>query len=154
MNVLPGIHKLGVSLIALVLLSGVAWGDPIGPANVPQVQLGSTERLFPLSLQRTFLTTETIVFEATYYDPSSTCAGVIPTLVQLFVFNPEGLLVAQFDAGATASPFGQNYQLLTITFGAGLLGPGTYKFTFLVRDCTDTKSLVLPEFPTFRVFNP
>lgn len=154
MNGPLGIQQLGASLIVAILLSGVAWSDPVGPADVPQVLLGSTERQFPLSLQRTFVTTETIILEATYYDPSATCAGLIPRLVQLFVFNPEGLLIAQFNAVATASGFGPKYQFLTVTFGAGLLGPGTYKFTFLVRDCTDSKSLVLPEFPTFRVLNP
>jgi hypothetical protein len=134
------------------LLAGVASAAPEGAANVPQIQLGFTQR--PFSLQRTFLTTESITFEATYYDPASACTGMLPVLTQLLIFNPQGLLVAQFTASPTASPFGPKYQLLTTTFAAGLLGPGTFVFTFLVRDCTDTRSIVLLEAPTFTVFNP
>jgi len=146
--------QICVTLIAVLLLTGSAWADPTGSADLHQIMAGSTERQFPLSLQRTFLTFEAIVLEATYYDPSAFCVGPNPRFAQLFVFNPEGLLISVFTPSVTSSTLGFRYRVLTVGFLASLLGPGTYKFTFLVRDCTDTKSVVLPEFLTFRVLNP
>ena len=146
--------QICVTLIAVFLLSGSAWADPTGLADLPQIMAGLPGRQFPPSVQRTFLTFETIALEATYYDPSASCTGLNPRLAQMFVFNPEGVLRAQFSVSVTASPLGFKYKLLTIQFAAGLLGPGTYKYTYLLRDCTDNISVVLPEFLSFRVLIP
>ena len=147
--------QVGVCLMAVAMTAGVAWADPTGAANVPQILNGVTLKGAGGSEQRTFLTTDLISFEATYYDPEAACAGVAPMYVQWFLFN----LVGKFIAGpvpAGSEPFapGSKYQLLFLDLAPNSLAPDSYKFTFLVRSCDDVISVVLPEFLTIRVVAP
>ena len=149
--------QVGFSLVAVVMVTEVSWADPTGSANVPQILAGFTFTATASgSFQRTFLTTDAIGFAATYYDPNPACAGVAPLLTQLFVFNLEGLFIGQFNAFASpaTSPLSSNYRVLNIALAAGVLSPGDYKFTFLVRDCANTKSVVQPELLTIRIVTP
>lgn len=143
-------------LMVVALLPGVAYADPIGNANVPQILLGFTLNPSPISFQLTFLTTEPITFDATYYDPNPGCAGVPPVFAQLFVFNLEGLFITEVnaDTGPLSAPFSSKYRELFATLSPGALGAGSYKFTFLVRSCNDAFSVVLPELLTFRGISP
>lgn len=107
------------------------------------------------SAQRTFLTTDPITLEATYFDPNAACAGPGPVLVQWFLFNLEGVFQAgQLPTGSDPFSPGSKHRLLFLDLGPGSLAPGSYRFTFLVRDCTNTESVVLPEMPTFGVVAP
>jgi len=143
-----------VVVVAVAMLAGVAWADPVGTADVPQIL--DAETFAGTSSQRTFRTTDgNINFNATYYDNNAACSGEAPTFTQIFVFNLEGLFINQFTAGATGiASQGPKYQLLNIGIDASIFGAGSFKFTFLVRDCTDTKSVILPELVTFRVVAP
>lgn len=143
-------------LMVVALLPGVAYADPIGNANVPQILLGFTFNPSPISFQLTFLTTDPITFDATYYDPNPACAGLPPVFAQLFVFNLEGLFITEVSAvnGPRAAPFSSKYREIGVALSPGTLAAGSYKFTFLVRDCLNTKSVILPELLTFRVINP
>jgi len=145
-----------VVVVAMAVLAGTAWADPVGTSNVVQILNARTVRSAGASEQRTFRTTDgNIVFTATYYDNNAACSGEAPTFTQIFVFNLEGLFINQFTAGATGiASQGPKYQLLNIGIDASIFGAGSFKFTFLVRDCTDTKSVILPELVTFRVVAP
>jgi hypothetical protein len=147
--------QVGVCLMAVAMTAGVAWADPTGAANVPQILNGVTLKGEGGSEQRTFLTTDLITFEATYYDPSVACAGVAPLFVQWFLFNLEGkFLAGQTPAGSDAFSPGSMYRLLFLDLAPNSLAPDSYRFTFLVRSCDNAISVVLPEFLTIRVFAP
>jgi hypothetical protein len=96
----------------------------------------------------------TLALRPTCYDNNAACTGVAATFVQLFVFNLEGLFINQFTAGAAISSLGPKYKLLNIGIDASAFGAGTFKFTFLVWDCTNTKSVILPDLVTFRIVAP
>ena len=147
--------QVGVCLMAVAMMVGAAWADPTGAANVPQILNGATLKGEGGSEQRTFLTTDPISFEATYYDPAAACAGVAPVFVQWFLFNLEGKSVGG-PPSAGSAPFapGSKYRLLFRDLAQNSLAPDSYKFLFLVRSCDDVISVVLPEFPTIRVFAP
>ena len=147
--------QVGVCLMTVAMTAGVAWADPTGAANVPQILNGVTLKGVGGSEQRTFLTTDLISFEATYYDPAAACAGVAPMFVQWFLFNLEGKFIAG-PTPAGSDPFapGSKYRLLFLDLAPNSLAPDSYKFTFLVRSCNDAISVVLPEFLTIRVFAP
>jgi len=137
---------------ALWLLTGVAWAQPSGPANVPQILNVRTFKGFPDGdEQRTFLTTDDITFEATYYDPNPACVGELPVLPQLLLFNLEGQLLPSFEAGSQDSGLG--YRLLFTDLFPGDLPAGNYQHMFLVRDCTGVNNFV-SGFQTIRVLAP
>ncbi len=148
--------KTVVTLLGILWVqSGVAWADPTGSSNVAQILNGRTFKGIEGSEQRTFLTTDPITFEATYYDPFAGCAGVAPVFVQWFVFNLEGLFVGgNLPAGSSAFSAGSKYRLLFLDLSSGALGPGQYRMAFLVRSCDDAISVLLPEFLTIRVVAP
>ena len=139
---------------ALGMMTGVAWADPSGAANVPQVLNVVTAKGAALDQQtRTFLTTDPILAAATYYDPNPTCSGVAPVLVQLFFVNLEGQFLGGRDAISTVNPPGSKYRVLSATLAPGDLAPGAYNLVFLVRDCTNFTSFV-SGFNTIRVLTP
>ena len=141
-------------LMTVAMMPGMASADPSGSANVLQIQTGIT--IGGTGRQRTFLTTDPINFNAIYYDPLPACAGVATTFVQVFVFNLEGLFIQQFngsDGQFSVSPSDKR-RSLNGSLAAGALSPGSYLFTFLVRTCNDTDSVILPEFVSFRVIAP
>jgi len=149
------ITQVCVCLMAVAMTAGAAWADPTGAADVPQILNGVTLKGEGGSEQRTFLTTDLISFEATYYDPAAVCAGVDPMFVQWFLFNLEGqFLAGQALAGSDPLAPGSKYQLLFLDLAQNSLAAGSYRFTFLVRSCNNTISVVLPEFLTIRVFTP
>ena len=121
--------------------------------GVPQVLRGLTLTASG-SLQRTFLTTDPITFEATYFDPNPACAGQAPAFAELFMFNTEGLFILQVNANSTPISAGSKFRTLSMNLPPGTLGAGSFKFTFLVRDCANTKSVVLPQLLTFDVNAP
>jgi hypothetical protein len=142
-----------VVVMAVAMLPQGYWADPIGTVDVPQIL--DAETFDGTSPQRTFRTTDgNITFNATYYDNDAACSGVQPTFAQIFVFNLEGLFINQFTAGAAGTASGPKYKILNFGIDASFFGAGSFRFTFLVRDCTNTKSVVLPEFVTFRVVAP
>lgn len=148
--------QLGVSLVSVAMLAGAAWADPTGTANLPQILFPRTG---PLGAgdQRTFRTTDSIFFQALYYDDNAACNGVSPNFVQLFLFNAQGKFIQQFDAGSFPDSGSLGGRLLFKSFASAAsvpLAPGGYGFTFLVRDCMNTKSIVLPGIVTFSVFAP
>jgi len=133
---------------ALWLLTGVAWAQPSGPANVPQILNVRTLKGEGGDEQRTFLTTDFITFEATYYDPNPDCVGELPVLLQLVLVNLEGQLLFTFDGGS--QDLGLGYRLLFTDLGPGGLPAGNYQHLFLVRDCTDV-NIFVSGFQTIRV---
>jgi len=145
------------SLGIIVMHAGGAWaGGPTGAANLPQISRGQT---LVGNLTSTALTNQGILFRAEYYDPAPACDGVAPTFVQLFLFTQEGDFVGQFDGSSDAesAPELSKFRSLTKSFGSISsipLAPDSYKWTFLVRDCTNATSVVLPELLTLRVFAP
>ena len=146
-------------LLVGTALAGVASAAPTGTADRPQI-LSSTTTIGGLE-QSTFRTTDPLLIYAVYYDNAPACSGVAPTFVQLFIFNLEGLFIGQFDASSSPVTFSGDpstkYRRLIMSFpsiGAIPLAPGDYKYTFLARDCTNTKSIVAPEFVVFSVFAP
>jgi len=146
------IKLIGLSLAVVAMIPGLAWADPAGGANILQIQSG---RPRDGSLQRAFLTTDSVSFEATYYDPAPACDGVAPVFVQLFVFNSEGLFIGQFSGFSnTGSPGFTKFRTLQAFLAVGALPVGSYQFTFLVRTCNDTDSAIVPEFVAFRVIAP
>ncbi len=147
---------VGFCLVVVTMLAGVAYADPIGPANVPQILLGSSFSGTG-SLQLTFLTTDTIAFTADYYDPNPVCAGVAPLVAQFFVFDLEGVVLVGLNAGTgpvTGTAISSKYRALGVALPPGFFPPGSYRFIFLVRSCDNAISVALPEFVTFRVFSP
>ena len=135
-------------LAALWLRTGVAWAQPSGPANVPQIlnvrTLGGAG-----DQSRTFLTTDPITFEATYFDPNPACVGESPVLLQLLLFNLEGQLLFTFVVDGSSDE-GSGYRLLFNDQSAGDIPAGNYQHIFLVRDCTST-NIFVSGFQTIRV---
>ena len=158
MNRTPWMKTVVFVLAALWMLSGVAWADPVGPANVPQL-------LNPFSFgeggqSRAFLTTEQFVIFATYYDPNAACAGVPPVLLQMLLFNLEGQLIFTCTTGSPTCNVGSSqladgpkYRQITGVFFPGVVAAGAYDPYFLVRDCTNVNIVVLKA-PTIRVLTP
>lgn len=142
-----------MSFLVVAILARGVWSAPTGAANVPQIQFFELNNPNTGDSQRIFRTTDPIQFRAAYHDPLPACDGVAPTFVQLFVFTAEGRFIGQFDGTSFAS-FGSQSREIRRGLAAGALAIGTYKFTFLVRDCTNTKSVVQPELLTFRVIAP
>jgi len=128
--------------------------SPASPAEVPQILNGKTLQEVGGSPQRTFLTTDPITFVATYFDNSVACAGVPPRFVQLFLFTLEGELIQQDAASSFPPSLGSQHRTLYKAFAPGVLTPADYNFSFVVRDCTNTRSIMLPEVVTFRVLAP
>ena len=151
----PGLKRLAVVLGALWMLNGIAWAQPTDPANLPQILNVRTYQGIGGKEQRTFLPTGPISFEASYYDPSAACAGVAPVFVQWFLFNLEGKFLAG-EEFAGSDPFTptSKYRLLFLDLVPNSLAPDSYRFTFLVRSCNDSISVVLPEFLMIRVVAP
>jgi hypothetical protein len=144
-----------VAIVALAMLGPTAWAAPVGTANLPQILSPVTFPGGGGGFQRTFLTTDSIIFIATYYDDNPACAGVAPTFVQLFLFNAQGRFIQQFDGSSNPDAPGDRTLIASIGPIASIpLPPGGYGFTFLVRDCTNTKSVVGPGITTFSVFAP
>jgi hypothetical protein len=149
--------QIGLCLVAGAMLAGVASADPEGTANVMQIMNARTVRSAGLSEQRIFRTTDgNIIFYATYYDDNNDCAGVNPVIVQLRVFNSEGRPVRQSDlSGILGPPAASHNTSLNVGLDAGTFdGPGTYSYTWVVRNCTNTFSVVLTPFGTFRLVAP
>jgi len=72
-------------------------------------------------------------------------------------FNLEGVFINSFTASLLPTSLGATYRALSIEFPSAAaipLAPGSYKFTWLARDCTNTKSVILPELVTFGIFAP
>lgn len=150
--------QIGLCLVVMAALAEVARADPFGKADLPQIVNPSTHDTtnFP-SQQRTFLTTDSIAFEALYYDPNFFCSGVAPASADLLLFNSEGKLLSSFPISTSDTTQGTRYRRLFKSFpsvAAIPLSPGTYRYTFLVSDCTKTFQIVLPDSPTFTVFAP
>jgi hypothetical protein len=152
------------TLGALGLLTGVAWADPSGEANIRQILNGGTF-LGPsptaTTQQRTFLTTDPIIVGATYYDPADACAGVAPTTVKFFVFNLEGQLVLgknrDTTGGVVNAPLAlaSKYQGLRADLAPGELPAGSYNLVFRVESCSPPPTSVLVSgFYSFRVIAP
>lgn len=152
------LKRVGFCLVIVSMLAGTAWADPTGSANVAQIMEGFTHTGTPsLSRQRTFLTTDSIVFEAIYYDANPACSGLAPASTQLLVFNLEGRLILAFPASAFATSLGAKYRALFKDFASVAsipLGPGAFRWTYLVTDCTGAFQMALPDVPTFSVFAP
>jgi hypothetical protein len=105
--------------------------------------------------QQTFRTSDGLFFQAIYFDPNPACQGVAPALAQLFLFTAEGLFVQQFSAVNFVSLGGKYRGVFNSFTPAGIgLTPGSYTATFLVRECANTKSIVLRDFLSFRVVAP
>jgi hypothetical protein len=155
MNRAPWMNTVAIVLVALWLQTGVAWADPSGAANVPQILNVVTGKSASLDQQtRTFLTTDPIAAAATYYDPNAGCAGVAPVLLQLLFFNLEGqLLVTREDAISTPIAIGSKYRILSINLAPGALGANAYNMMWLVRDCTNV-NIFVSGFHTIRVLFP
>jgi len=141
-----------VVVVAVAMLAEVAWAEPVGTASVFQFV---DAKVFPAdeTAQQTFRTTDEIGFRADYFDPNPACQGVAPVLAQLFIFTAEGLFVQQVSASNGPGFFGAKYRGV-FTGPSGPLSPGSYAATFLVRDCANTKSIVLRDFLSFRVVAP
>jgi len=105
------------------------------------------------SEQQTFLPTDPIHVEATYFDPNLACAGVPPVLLQLLLFNPEGHLLYTFAAGSETLSAGSKSRLLFSDLLPGALPAGTYQHVFLVRDCTNV-NIFVSGFQAIRVLTP
>jgi len=148
--------QVGFCLVAMGVLAGMAQADPLGTANVPQILNARTVRSVGSSEQRTFRTTDgNINFTATYYDDNNACAGVAPFLIQFFAFNSEGLLVRESNLTGEGPALGSHSTNVNVGLDAGTFaGPGTYSYSYLIRDCTNTRSLVLTPFGTFRLVAP
>ena len=113
--------------------------EGVGPSEPPVPQLLNLKTFDGAdSEQQTFLPTDPIHVEATYFDPNAACAGVAPVLLQLLFFNLEGqLLVTREDVTSAPIAPGSKYRLLSATLAPGDLVPGAYTLIFLVRDCTN-----------------
>jgi len=146
-----------VVVAAVVTLARGAWAlGPTGAANVPQLSQGQTLSAGQPAV--TFLVNEGVTFQARYYDPLAECDGVAPKFVQLFLFTQEGDFLKQDVASSFAddAPFSK-FRILKKAYARITdipLVPGSYRYAFLVRNCTDATSVVLPQFLEFRVFAP
>lgn len=147
----------------LWLLSGVAWADPVGKANVPQILDFGSNRQDPNLVNtesRTFLTNDIFVTFATYYDPNPACATAQPALVQVLFFNLEGQLILTCTANSqpvcltqSGGVPGSKYRDIVGFVNAGALPAGAYDPYVLVRDCTNVNIFVLKGH-TIRVLTP
>jgi hypothetical protein len=158
----PGIRIRTVAFVlgALGLLTGVAWADPSGAANIRQFPIVATflgtETLSP---QRTFLTTDPIIAQAIYYDPADACLGANPVTVKFFVFNLEGQLILGRNRDTTGDVYSApdeglpKYQVLSAFLAPSALAPGSYNLVFRVDDCTTTYVSV-SDFYSIEVFTP
>ncbi len=140
----PWTATVVILLGTLWLLSGIAWADPTGPANVIQINSVVTFNGATGYFQRTFSTTDPFGVEAVYYDPNPACAGVALPLVQVLFFNLEGqLLFTSIGAGniplAGAS---SRYRLLFFNLLPGALPAGNYQVVFLAKDCPNVNILI------------
>jgi hypothetical protein len=150
------VTQVAFCLIVLGTLSGGAWANLVGNANVTQITQGVAFSSGGGS--RTFLIGESVTFQALYYDANPACDGVAPALVQLFIFTQEGVLLGPAVAASTipgSTAFGptfSKYRLLTVSLPA--TGAGDFRFTFLVQDCTVTKTIALPDLVPVRVIAP
>lgn len=145
-----------VVVMGVAMLAEAAWADPVGTASGFQFV---TAKVFPAdeTAQQTYRTTDGIGFRADYFDPNLACQGVPPVLAQLFIFTAEGLFMKQVSMSNGAGFFGAKYRGVFTAFASAAsipLAPGSYTATILVRDCTDTNSIVLAPFLTFRVVAP
>jgi len=119
--------------------------EGVGPSEPTVPQLLNLKTLSGPggSEQQTFLPTDPIHVEATYFDPNAACAGVAPVLLQLLFFNLEGqLLVTREDVTSAPIAPESKYRLLSATLAPGDLVPGAYTLIFLVRDCTNVNIFV------------
>jgi hypothetical protein len=154
------------TLGALGLMTGVAWADPSGDANVRQIMsvgtfVGPTVPPTAQQQQRTFLTTDNILVAATYYDPNEACLAVNPATVKFFVFNLEGQLVLGKNRNAPSPPTNtvfnsqlgtSKYQALLASLAPGELPAGSYNLVFRVEDCaTPPTSVLVSGFYSIRV---
>jgi hypothetical protein len=155
-----GMKQVGFCLVVVAgvaMLAGLAQADPVGTASVFQFVQA---KVFPAdeTAQQSFRTTDVIGFRADYFDPNPACAGVAPVLAQLFLFTAEGLFVQQFSASnGVGLSGGPKYRGVFKSFASAAsipAAPGSYTAAFLVRDCTNTNSIVLAPFLTFRVVAP
>ncbi len=147
--------QVGSCLLVVAMFTATAYADPVGTASVFQFV---DAKVFPAdeTAQQTFRTSDEIGFRAVYFDPNPACAGVAPFLAQLFIFTAEGLFLAQISAGIDAGGVSK-YRGVFQSFASAAsipLTPGSYAATFLVRDCANTKSIVLMPFLSFRVVAP
>ncbi len=152
------ITRMALCFAIVAILAGVAWADPIGTANRPQIMNGFTHAGAPsVSIQRTFRTIDSIAFEATYYDSNAACSGAAPTSIALLILDLEGRLLVSSPALSFPSPQGPKYRVLFNSFlsvAAIPLAPGAYRWTYLLRDCVNSFDIVLPDAPSFSVFAP
>ena len=154
----PWMTTVAFVLAALWLWTGVAWAQPTGAANVLQILNVRTLKGAGGDEQRTFLTTDFITFEATFYDPNAACIGSLPALLQLLLFNLEGQLkVTFFENTATVnigSEFlGSGYEGPFVDLDPSVLAVGNYKVVWLVKDCTGV-NFIVSDFHVIRVLAP
>ncbi len=148
-----------ILLGTLWLLSGIAWADPTGPANVPQVLNVSTSRA-DFTESRTFLTNEIFEAFATYYDPNPACVGVPPGLIQVLFFNLEGRLIFTCPSNSPkcvvqeSGAAGSKYRNLAAFVDAGALPAGAYNLTFLVKECGSGPNIFVSGSYLIRVLAP
>ena len=149
--------QVGSCLLVAAMFTATAYADPVGTASVFQFVQA---KVFPgdETAQQTYRTTDAIGFRADYFDPNPECAGVAPFLAQLFIFTAEGLFVKQFSL-SNGPGFGPStkYRGVFTSFASAAsipLTPGSYTAAFLVRECTNTNSIVLAPFLTFREVAP
>ena len=137
--------KTVVTLLGILwLLSGVAWADPTGPADVIQILNVRTFQGFGGSEQKTFNRTDLFTIEAAYYDPRAACDGIVPGLVQVHFFNLEGQLLRTFDGGDEPLDDGAStkYRLLFLDLSPGDLPAGSFQVVFLATDCQNVNILI------------
>lgn len=159
---------VALTLGALGLLTGVAWADPSGSANVKQIMsvgsfLGPTIPPSAEQQQRTFLTSDNILVAATFYDPADACNGVDPASVKFFVFNLEGQLVLGKNRDAGSAPTNtvdnsrigaSKYQALLASLAPGELAAGSYNVVFRVEACAADPAILVSNFYSIRVLAP
>lgn len=149
------VKRLGLCLVvvmAVAMLAGLAWADPTGTANVFQFVQAFVHK--GASFQHTFQTGEEVDVEAIYYDPNPACAGVSPVLAQLFIFDSVGRFQQMVSMSDFPSGLGAKYRVLFKDFPGLVVTPDTYHLTILVRNCTNTDSIVLIPFLTVRQTAP
>jgi hypothetical protein len=149
------VKQVGICLVAMLMLVGVARADPVGTSSVFQFVRFASYLAGPSTNQQVFLTTDFIGFRADYFDPNPACAGVAPVLAELFIFTAEGLFKAQISTsnGPGLDP-GAKYRGVFHVLSPGFLPPGSYTATYLVRDCANTDSIVRVPFLAIRVVAP
>jgi hypothetical protein len=147
--------QVGICLVALTMLTGVAWADPIGTASV--FQFVSFFAFNDVEVpQQVFRSTDNIGFRAVYFDPNADCAGVAPVLARLIILTAEGRVITQISAFHDELVGGQKTHgvFVNVTPASSLLVPGSYYATYVVRECSNTFSTVLTPFLPFRVVAP